>query len=390
MRYMILLVILATCFFTSCGNFENELNGELPEKKELTFATFNAGLSEETGPWPDIRFEQLSRDISSLYADVVCLQGIWTKDQVKRLADVAEEETEMKYSAYQITEGNDDLLVPAECSTEDVAPLMQCVMQNCSEDENIATCVLTSCNQELLGLPADCRNCLLGEIMGGSGDITVIMDECMTDSKYEWAHNGNNGILLMSRHPMKNKEITMLDSFHVVRSAVSATISSYDTRVICTALSDSSFPSNYEGNFDSLQDEQIAQAEHIVELADESEEDIVVIMGDLQSNPAGGYNVFPMNEAVWDVFRYNFFYSPFMKEEGEGKQECTLCPGNPLVESDTRPTVPDHILFRKRGDISFLSRLLFTHPLKVRLNDEIREISISDHYGISVRMNYRR
>ncbi len=387
---VVLLIISVACFFCSCGSFENELNGELPESKELTFATFNAGLSENTGPWPDIRFSQLSTDISSLSADVVCLQGVWTEEQVGKLTNTVEEETEMKYFAYKITEGNDDLLIPAECSTEDVAPLMQCVMQNCSEDENIATCILTSCNQELLGLPADCRNCLLGEIMGGNADITVIMDKCMTERQYEWAHDGNNGILLMSRHPMKNKEITMLDSFHIVRSAVSATISSYDTRVICTALSDDSFPSDYEGNFDSLQDEQIDQAENIIELADDAEEDIVVIMGDLQSNPAGGYNVFPMNEAVWDVFRHNFFYSPFMKKEEEGKQDCTLCPENPLVDSEIRPAVPDHILFRKRGNISFSSRRLFTRPLRVRVNDEIEEIAISDRYGIFIQMNYRR
>ncbi len=402
---MVLFFLVVSC--------ENEMGGFTREDLTISFTTFNARMGDDL-PHKELRREKLLDTLRELDTDIVCIQEIFEKKDIKAVKDFLgsdENSEKYKYSWNLITDNEDVEAIPAACSQSDIAPIGLCILMNCMGSGGLdPICIATECLGEIMALPADCRNCLLSEIGGiisGEGDIMEILMKCTVSQKVEYKYSGNNGVMLLSKYPLKDRNFVSLSSSGVSRAAIYATLGkmeSYDSdgnlrvyepkpgvgdvQIICTGLSKPLEGEDYDGPFGSWQQEQMIQVSEILQL--EVNEDVVqrVILGDFAGNIAGGINIRERNPGPVSYILNEGWYDPYFDVHRDDEIPCTVCPENPLVDEIEPGFVPDHIFFRNRKGYKFKTERLLINKF-VHLDFEAREkikFSISDHYAVSTTM----
>ena len=287
---------------------------------------------------------------------------------------------------------------------------MMCVMENCMEEGMDPMCIVTNCWSEFLTLPENCRNCLLSEGIGSisdEGDITSIFTNCMSSKDIEYEYSGNNGILLLSKHPLKDKQFSTLTSYGIIRGVAVATIGKMETsdgkiydpkpgigdvQVICTGLSKPIEGISYEGEFGSWQQEQIAQVEELLEIPVEADVVQRVIMGDFNGNVAGGRNILERNPGAVSTMLSEGWYDPYFDVYRDDLIPCSVCPENPLVPDSEPGYVPDHIFFNTSNGYNFTTGRHLIHEFII-VDEKAKtkaRYSVSDHYAVSATMTIEK
>jgi len=250
---------------------------------------------------------------------------------------------------------------------------------------------VTNCWGEMLALPAECRNCLLGEGIGGaaSGDITELLGNCTQEEEVIFDNEGRNRVILATKLDFQSNvyNLKKLSSTGNLQVALSAVIAEKQKdglgkiHVICTGLSE--VGDEYDGMYESWEQEQLLQVQELQDIADSKEADLTIIMGDLQSNIEGGENILENNPGPIALFEADGWYDPYFDVDDEDHVECTVCPENPMVNTD-RESVPDHIIFSTKENLEFFTERVFLNRF-ILLDEENKtktRYSISDHYGI--------
>jgi endonuclease/exonuclease/phosphatase family metal-dependent hydrolase len=411
-RYFLLTVLSVVAVLFFVAGCDNDISGFRPDDMTLSFTTINAKMGEDL-PFKELREEKLLELIRKVDSDVVCIQEIYDRTLMKKIIDaVSDDENEEKYIfSYnnRANTSNDDFdSLPAPCSERDLAPILLCVMTNCMDEGLDPMCVVTNCWSEFLALPETCRNCMLSEGLGsitGEGDITAIFTGCMSAQKIEYRYSGNNGILLLSKYPLKDKSFETLTASGVVRGAVFATIGRMerevsgetkvyepkpgigDVQVICTGLS-----RPVEGFEGDLQSEQLTQVREIIDLP--VEESVVqrVVMGDFNGNVSGGINMTERNPGPVSLMLNEGWYDPYFDVHRDDVIPCIVCPENPLVDDNETGFVPEHIFFSRKKGFSFSAgRVLLNEFVHLDHDAKMKyRYSISDHYAVSAKMTVSR
>ena len=193
-----------------------------------------------------------------------------------------------------------------------------------------------------------------------------------------WAW-GHNGLMILSRYPMKNERLKQLDYYFLRRSVLYATVETElhgDLDVLCTHLSTAINIPPYWGEFDSWEDEQNHQTQDILDSGE-----VDVMLGDFNTSPEGP-GISAYTPEPYNMITDAGYFSPYM-EEAPG---CTWCLDNPIAGGDDGDLILDHIFFNATyRDADFAVERFFDEELEV---DDFwgnpQKTWLSDHAGIRV------
>ena len=318
----------------SCSN---NIEGFETSDRMLSLTTFNAKMTDDLA-FKSKRFQKMRAVFAENTSEIICIQDLYGNKVLDEVRKMLKNDYGYDYALYAKTSNEDEDLesteaqkIPAACSTNDIMPVISCVMQNCSDYD--AMCIVQNCWQSFLELPADCRNCMIGNGVEAiaNGNYQEILETCMSDTripakKLEYEFSGNSGVLLASKLPMSNKTPVKLRSFGRLRTAVAANVEKDGIgriQVICTGLSPLS-EAEYDGFGESWEDEQLTQIEQI--LAIPVSDDVVqrIILGDFDGNTAAG-NIREHNPAPVALLEENGWYDPYFDVEPKEELDCTVC-----------------------------------------------------------------
>ena len=388
----------ALFLLVSCSN---NIEGFQTSDKMLSLTTFNAKMTDDLA-FKVERFKKMRTVLAENTSEILCIQDLYGNKVLDEVRNMLKNDYGYDYALYAKTSNEDEDLesteaqtIPAACSMSDLAPIVSCVMQNCPDYD--ATCIVQSCWQSFLELPADCRNCMIGNGMDAiaNGDYMEILEKCQQDSRIpakrlEYEFSGNSGVLLASKLPMSDKTPIKLRSYKRIRTAVAATVQKDGIgkiQIICTGLSPLS-EVEYDGFGTSWEDEQLTQIEQILAVPVKDDAIQRVILGDFDGNLAAG-NIRENNPAPVALLEENGWYDPYFDVEPKDELDCTVCPENPFVPDETPESVPDHIFFLEKKGYEFLSERIFLNKFTDfnMENHTKTSYSVSDHYGITTIMN---
>lgn len=380
-----MLVVVAATALAACGDDGGDgtqNNGE-PQSATATFETYNVGLARGFVPQAEARVQPVADAIAKSPADVMCLQevwlfqddqGAWSTGQIDTLVDEASQNFPSSY--FEVTELGESV----SCSQEDAEPLETCVRANCDgvPADDLSSCTLENCGDEFNGLPGPCQECVIGQI---GGTLDEILAACTGDGASEFSYNGHNGLLLLSRHELRDTEITSFESSIVQRSALHAVVTVPDfgdVDLYCTHLAADLSGVEYPGDaFASFEEEQAAQIDALLAWVDQTATTgNVVVMGDMNTGPAKGELQAEL-ASNYQKFVDAAYDSPYLSQ---ASPECTFCGTNTLVDGDSNVGI-DHVFL----DFTMAYGLVDA----MRVYDETtsiggEELHLSDHFGVRV------
>ncbi|MBR6244500.1 hypothetical protein IKR20_02875 [bacterium] len=397
------LLFLAALVFTGC---ENSVNGSFPDDATISFTTFNARMTDEL-PLRTKRFKKMKPLFAEVTSDIFCIQDLYGNDVLEKTREMLRDEYGFDFQLYAKTSNKDEDLeytegqtIPPACTMNDLAPVLSCVLTECPDYQPM--CLIQNCGPDFLELPADCRNCMLSQGFEAiqNGNYLEVLEACQQSERIpakrlEYEYSGNNGILLVSKLPMKNKSSVKLRSYCKLRTALSVVVEKPklgNIQVICTSLSPLS-DEEYNGFGESWKDEQLTQVEQLLSIPVEENVSQRVILGDLNSNFPLGEDIPDFNTDPVGIFQLNGWYDPYFKlydtEESEASEFCTVCEENPFVSGIN--SVPDHILFQTKKGYTFESyRSLYNLFTELDYDAHTKtSYSVSDHYGITTVMSLK-
>ena len=372
----------------ACGG--DEENGDGDEPPEATFATYNAGLAGGFVDYATARTEPVAEAVANVQADALCMQEVWL-DQTEQgewttrpIETVIETASDAFPHAYWKRTELPEEAEGAACTTSESEPLRVCVEENCADvaDDQLSSCALNNCNEEFDAVSGGCQQCIAANL---GGSIDEILLACRTGGG-TLTSDGHNGLLMLSRHPLDETEITSFDSTVAQRSALHAVVDVPQfgpADLYCTHLAAQLEALEYPGEmFDSYEAEQAAQIEALLAWIEETAEtDRVVLMGDMNTGPA----VADLNAELPD--NYQMFVdagwrNPYLEQDSPA---CTFCGENTLIDGESNKAI-DHVFvdFGEQTDaleVPATERILDeTQSIETSMGEV--ELNLSDHYGV--------
>jgi endonuclease/exonuclease/phosphatase family metal-dependent hydrolase len=376
-----------------CG--DSSEGTEPRDPMDVTVDTFNVALAGFFIPFEAERRPYIVDAIAASDADILCLQEVWDQTDKVAIRDASLEA--YPHSAFfddnlntAIEDGTDqDGVVPpppttAPCAGEPLTSQLNagvdCLEENCQTPDGRTTseaCAEEYCLTEVLGLilappPQRCYACLVTQMP--TELLTDIRTRCPSVVNQELAFQGQNGVMILSRHPLKNVEELVVPGTWNRRTILSATAelpNGAELDVYCNHLTPIFTSSNplintfpYTGQYGEgmtdaggWQAEQELQAEKLINYVSETSDNRpAVILGDLNSGRAFpeqdivayGEETLILLEAVYAP-AYTTDYTPL----------CTSCSTNPVTNPENDPDETsvwiDHILLDKLPAASVLS-----------------------------------
>lgn len=377
----------------------------------LEAMTYNLGLAPGVEPYSTPRIKPMAEALKQFRdVGVICLQEAWTQEAKDAIVASLALPAENVYYADTAGQG-DDLTDISVCKPGQLDAVETCARDNCGDEpvEEQSRCAYKECRSTLVaiyGLFGGGENCLdcLASAVGMSIDDVVAT--CKPPGHgVTHAYGGQNGQMLISRWPLKNRESVLIPSSIANRAALFATIElegHESVEVACTHLSTSAdVPPSHRGPdgkkmFSSWDDEMNAQMDIVsAKLKERAGSRPQLLLGDLNSGPGLGKSVTPDMPKVWSHIVSLGFTSPAAMAE---RPYCSVCPENSqrLIDGDHPGShLIDHVLYRDPLGGSRLipactRRLLdSTHEVYYPGYDgRLVEGHLSDHYAVSVGFYY--
>ncbi len=422
---MIRSVALCSIVALVVGCGDSSEGAEPRDPVDVAVDTFNVALAGAFIPFEAERRPYIFEAIAASDADVLCLQEVWDQSDKEEIRDAAAE----AYPYYAFFD--DDLDTPiddatnqegqvppppttAPCAGEPLTTQMNaavdCLRDNCStipdSDEGQTTsqaCASDKCAGTVAPLlfgdaeAQRCYACIITQIPTEIfGDIR---SRCPSVVNQDLAFQGQNGVMILSRHSLKaeNTEELVIPGTWNRRTILRATAelpNAAELDVYCNHLTPifESFPLNffpYTGVYGdgtngptAWQAEQELQAEKLINYVTETSADRpAVVLGDFnaghdfpeQDIVAEGEATLTLLETVYEP-AYTADYTPL----------CTFCSTNPVTNPDADPEETsswiDHILLDKLSADSVVSTERVYDADVVPVGDEM--VPLSDHFGM--------
>ena len=423
-------LVIIGMFAVALGCGESTTTSREPE--EVIVDSFNVALAGAFIPYETERRQPIADAIAAHDADVLCLQEVWTQADKELIRDTAAQ----TYPYFAFFENNLDTPVddptdqqgeipPAPTTVpcpdeffdgEDLTIEQQmnaaidCVRDNCStipdSDEGrtfSAACASSNCSivvaPLLFGLDPQhqrCYACVIPQLPTATfGEMRAT---CPTVPNQDLAFGGQNGVMILSRHPLKNAENWVIPGTWNRRSILKATVelpNGAELDTYCNHLtpifsvppnSINTFP--YTGQYGEgmtgpggWQAEQELQAEKLINyVASKSGNRPAVILGDMNAgleSPAD--NIVGEGEATFNILAaaytpaYTADYTPL----------CTFCSSNPVTDTEASVWI-DHIFLYNLTEtsVSSTARIFDEDVVLVVLVEGDMRVPLSDHFGM--------
>lgn len=357
-------LLLYGLLIAACGS-SNGTNGSDNGIQPKRYAAFNTGLNE----WVTFLEERRPLVLDVLYSldvDVLCLSGVYDDSDADEIITRLKDKLPYAYSE----KTSDSTEKKIYCSDGDAL----IATQKCNQDECLpiglspGDCVTTVCRELWDNLSKECRYCI-----SAHPDDPV---SCLTGDAQQYAMNGRNGMLLLSRDPIKNTSVAMLGTMTVQRALLSGIIG--ETAVHCTLftmdLPQVPYPEELAPHA-SWEEEHRATVQKAIELTS-SADGCTMLMGDLGAGPAASTVDAHFGENYQLLLDAGF-------EEPWSDRQCTLCKENPLVRPTTDRQV-DHLLFRNCPDhTSMTYTRIFDDPIMITDRQGAEQVtSLAANYGL--------
>ncbi len=367
------LILCAALVLSAC-----ESDGE--DGSKLAFGTYNAGLAYAYVPHAEQRQPLIGPAISGLDVDVLCVQEVWTPEDVQALLTATS--TAFPHSYWVDTTDTESGGEPA-CGAAEADALKTCAAENCgTAASELASCVPTACPDEFGALSDECLRCLVANL---GKPLDEMVTACAENAGSEFTYDGVNGLVLLSRWPLEDRDVLDVPSTFTRRAALYAHVTPGDgtpVDVFCTHLTPEFNDVPYPGDFESWDAEQAMQIDRVLAWIDEKQPDgakPTVVLGDMNTGPAvgGAGEELPDNYAR---FTAAGFVAPFVDSSAA---QCSYCAENPLNVDGTRDVLIDHVLLRDVPGDAIAERVL-DGPVSIETDDGTQEVRLSDHYGVVV------
>jgi endonuclease/exonuclease/phosphatase family metal-dependent hydrolase len=389
--------------------------GEPPAGLDVAVETYNLALAGSFIAYEQQRRELLPDAIANSDADILCLQEVWTQADKEAIRDAAA----ANFPNVFIVE--DNLLTPLddpEDQNGDIPPLptevpcpegdakddmdaaIDCAAQECNTlspgDENGQTtsidCAIADCLPAVasLLLVPRCYACLATQLP--TSTFAQIRSSCPTVVEQDLAFEGQNGVMILSRYPLKDTVSWVIPGTwnrRVIMSATAELPGGHELDVYCNHLTPvfSSIAFPYTGQYGDGQTgapgweaELLLQAQKLIDYVDvTSGETPAVILGDLNAGrdyPA--QDIFADGEAALDLLETAF--TPAYA--ADYVPQCTFCIENPVrePEADDVSNWIDHIHLYNLAATSVV-RTERTFDEDVLPVDGMM-VPLSDHFGM--------
>lgn len=402
MRKTGLLLFLA---FTTCkpGTVAPRYPTNCPNDEPLLeTATVNWGVAPGVVALATPRIAPIAEEVKNLRgAGILCFQELWTKESKDAVTLALGPDM---HTYYVETRGENERPGIDVCLPGEIGGLAACGKKHCSAepDEEQTICTLRACHDELVNLyisgGRECLNCLTASVGHPVDEIVKICEQPTLQSTIQGAsraYDGQNGVLLASRWPLKNPEALRLRASFSNRVALFATIElagSEPIEVACTHLSTwNELPPNHP-EFSDWDGEMIGQVEDISKrLFERAGKRPSLFMGDMNTGPSRGGDVVEAMPKVWRRIESLWFRSPAACAE---PAFCSTCSGNTLRSPTARSYVIDHVLLRDPKGGTELEPVC-AHPFIDQrrrfpgYDGGLVDSHLSDHYGVIVKFRVK-
>jgi endonuclease/exonuclease/phosphatase family metal-dependent hydrolase len=405
----------------------------------LRVETFNLALAGAFIPYEQERRQALPQAIAAAESDILCLQEVWTqadKDAIRVAAlanfpyiilfqddldtpldDATDQNGQVPPAPTTVPCPDDVEVIPGTTIADQMNSAIDCVRDGSDSQGNACStipgsddgrttstdCAAEACTVEVAGLVLGteqqqrCYACLATQLP--TDTFGTIRQRCPTVINQELAFQGQNGVMILSRYPLKNAVNWVIPGTwnrRVILSATAELPNGTGLDVYCNHLTpifdDLVFP--YTGQYGAGQlfaagweAEQFLQAEKLIaHVQSVSGANSAVILGDL--NAGRGYFddpnnfIFPEGEATLNLLEGTFTpayaanYTP----------ACTFCQDNPVAGVEREGTVwIDHIHMYNlpASAVTATERTFDQNVLTVPDgNGGTINIPLSDHFGM--------
>jgi len=354
-----------------------------PESAEYTFVTYNAGLAVGFVPAAEARTEAIGPALAELDADVICVQEVWSPEQVAAVQAATEGSFPHQY--FPEPSQDDD----AFCGKGQLDSLITCLDDAACTDlcvDEVDDCLFAECGAPFLLLPDDCMRCAMANV-GESPDEVVA--RCEVDP-VSYAYDGSFGIGLISRYPLIDVQQEVFASTTNRRAVVGATIEAAqgDLSVYCTHLTAVFDTIPYPRETGGWAEEQAQQLGTLNAFVNDTKVSRVVLMGDLNTGPAinGMDGEAPEN---WSLIADDGWTAPYLDLDDP---QCTYCADNPLLAGsadDDASRIIDHVLVQGFSEVVSAERVLDSPlPDTESCGVAYDPAALSDHYGVAATVSW--
>ena len=354
----------------------------IPTLNGLRAGTYNAGLAPFYQPLVQQRrpevFNALAKAAKTL--DVLCVQEVWLESDHDEFATRLS--SEMPNTYRRAPEPGS-----STCAALQLDPLAQCLVTMCADHsgEALVECAVDLCSGELATLEPGCLNCVMGRL---SLPLVELYLTCIGPGDKNGAlFDGAFGTALFTREPLLRYESIRFsdDDAYALRNAVHYGVVQLEAgdyvHVFCAHLSSELGVLAYQGPHADWDTEHAAQMARLREsIDDKASSGSILVLGDLNMGPECGNNVGVLADQ-FDAFCGGDLFAPFAAVDAP---VCTVCPSNTLVSDRANARLTDHVL--TRGVKTDALRRFLTERVEVEVNGETVVTSLSDHYGLRVRL----
>jgi len=417
---------ITTIFALVLGCGESNTNRE-PEA--VIVDAFNVALAGAFIPYEAERRQPIADAIAAHDADILCLQEVWTQADKELIRDAAAEsfphsvffENDLDTPVDDPTDqrgeippapttvpcpdeifGDDELTIK-----EQMDEAIDCVRDNCStipdSDEGRTTsaaCASSACSIAVAPLlfgsdpqHQRCYACVVPQLP--TATFAEMRASCPTVVNQDLAFGGQNGVMILSRHPLKNTENWVIPGTWNRRSILKATVelpNGAELDTYCNHLtpiftvppnSINTFP--YTGQYgngmtgpEGWQAEQELQAQKLIDyVASRSNDRPAVILGDFNAGLAypeqeiagEGEETFNILDAAYTP-AYSADYTPL----------CTFCTTNPVTDTEASVWI-DHIFLYNLTESAVSSTARIFDEDVVPVEGDML-VPLSDHFGM--------
>jgi len=373
------LVTLSLCaLLASCGGSGS------PESEDVIVETFNTALAGAFIPYEAARRQPIADAIAQSDSDIFCLQEVWEQVDKELIADTAIDA--YPYSAFfhdtldtAIDDPTDqqgevppaptgvpcpDVEVGEGANAVNIQDQMNaavdCLRDNCStlddpsDDSGRTTseaCASDACVPEVAGLlfgneqQQRCYACVVTQLP--TSTFETMRTTCANDENQDLAFDGQNGLMILSRHPLRSAAEWVLPGTwnrRVILSATAELPNGSELDVYCNHLTPifRTFTFPYTGQYgdgmtgaDGWQAEQELQAEKLIDYVTvTSGSRPAVVLGDFNTGSAyPAQDIAPEAPETLAILEsafppgYAASYTPL----------CTYCSTNPVTNPEDEP-----------------------------------------------------
>lgn len=381
------------------------------DESVLEVATVNWGIAPGVVDLATPRIPAMAEEIIKMRGtDVLCFQELWPLE-AKQAAIKA---LGPDMNIYKVeTRGENQRDGVNVCAPSQIQGIAACARKKCANlpTEEQTICVHKECHDDLVSLyfkgGAKCVSCLVASV---GQVVDEIVNSCEQPDPHtpvagvSRAFDGQNGVLLASRWPLKNPEALRLQASFSNRVALLATIEieGYEPiEVACSHISTANKIPPDNPNFPNWDQEMNSQIDVIsTRLKERAGDRPSLFLGDMNAGPALGEMITQYTPKVWRHIMDLGFYSSATDAD---PPFCSICKdntlrdvkivGNRLVTShNDKNYLIDHVLVRDLPGGTELETVS-AHPFLTQVRSfrgydgQWVERHLSDHCGVVV--NFR-